>query len=230
MPRLRQNDSERTVGMVQTGMTHQAVADYFNVSRITISRPMIRLRQTGRTNDRLRNGKTRVTSQRQARHLRLIHLRNRMITAVDTARRTPGLAKFRILGQTVRRRLRESGLRAKRLVVGPNLQQRHRTTRLAWARTRRRWRLLTWQHIIFSDESRFSLCFSDGRYRVYRRRGERFTDQCVYESDRFGGGSVMVWAGICHDGRTQSKIVQGTLNAVKYRDDILDPIVLPFLQ
>ena len=47
---------------------------------------------------------------------------------------------------------------------------------------------------------------------------------------RFGGGSVMVWAGICHDGRTQLKIVQGTLNAVKYRDDILDPIVLPFLK
>ena len=36
----------------------------------------------------------------------------------------------------------------------------------------------------------------------------------------------MVWAGICHDGRTQLKIVQGTLNAVKYRADILDPIVL----
>jgi hypothetical protein len=29
---------------------------------------------------------------------------------------------------------------------------------------------------LFSDESRFSLRFSDGRYRVYRRRGERFTD------------------------------------------------------
>jgi len=35
---------------------------------------------------------------------------------------------------------------------------------------------------------------------------------------------------IYHDGRTQFKIVQGTLNAVKYRDDILDPIVLSFLQ
>jgi hypothetical protein len=52
----------------------------------------------------------------------------------------------------------------------------------------------------------------------------------VYESGRFEGGSVMVRAGICHDGRTQLKIVQGTLNAVKCREDILDPIVLPFLQ
>jgi hypothetical protein len=67
-------------------------------------------------------------------------------------------------------------------VVGLILKQRHMTAKLAWARSRRRWRLHTWQHIIFSNESRFSLRFSDGRYRVYRRRGERFTDQCVYES------------------------------------------------
>jgi hypothetical protein len=40
----------------------------------------------------------------------------------------------------------------------------------------------------------------------------------------------LVCAEICHDGRTQLKIVQGTLNAVKYRDDIHDPIALPFLQ
>jgi transposase len=40
------------MGMAQTGMTHQAAADHFNVSRITISRLMIRLQQTGRTNDR----------------------------------------------------------------------------------------------------------------------------------------------------------------------------------
>ena len=227
MPRLRQNDRERAVGMVQAGMTHQAVADHFNVSRITISRLTIRLRQTDRTNDRPRNGRSRVTSQRQDRHLRLIYLRNRTITAEDTARRAPGLANVRISDQTVHRRLRESGLRARRPVVGPILKQRHRTARLTWARARRCWRLHTWQHILFSDEFRFSLRFSDG---CYRRRGERFTDQCVYESDRFGGGSVMVWAGICHDGRTQLKIDQGTLNTVKYRDEILDPIVLPFLQ
>ena len=84
---------------------------------------------------------------------------------------------------------------------------------------------------MFSNESRFSLRFSDVRYRVYRRRrGERFTDQFVYKSDRCGGGSVMLWAGICLDGRTQLKIVQGTLNVVKNRDNVLDPIVLSFLQ
>ena len=80
MPRLRQNDREQAVGMVQAGMTHHAVADHFNASRITISRLVIRLRQTGRTNGRPRNDMPRVMLQRQDRHLRLIHLNIRMIT------------------------------------------------------------------------------------------------------------------------------------------------------
>jgi len=41
---------------------------------------------------------------------------------------------------------------------------------------------------------------------------------------------IVCTARIWHDGRTQLKVLQGTLNAVKYRDDVLDPIVLPFLQ
>ena len=102
MPRLRQNDRERAVGMVQAGMTHQAVADHFNVSKITIPRLMIRLRQTGRP----RSGRPRVTSQRQDRHLHLIYLWNRMKMADDTVHRTPGLTNVRFSGHTVRRRLR----------------------------------------------------------------------------------------------------------------------------
>jgi len=111
-----------------------------------------------------------VTSQRQDRYLRLIHLRNRMITAEDTTRRTPGLANVGMSGQTDRRRLPESGLRDRRPVVGSILNQRHMTARPVWARAYHRWRLQTRQHILFSDESRFSLRLCDGRYRVYRRR------------------------------------------------------------
>ena len=98
MPRLGQNDRKQTVGMIQAGMTHQAVADYFNVSRITISRLIIRIRQTGTTNDRPRSRRPYVTSQCQERHVCLINLQNRMLTAEDTARRTPGLPNVRISG------------------------------------------------------------------------------------------------------------------------------------
>jgi transposase len=138
MPKLRQNERERAVDMVQVGITHQTVADHFYVSRITLSMLMIRLRQTDRTNDRPRSDRPRVTAQCQDRQLRLIHLWNRKVMAQHTAHITPGLANVRISGQTVRRRLRECGLRARRSLVGAIHMQRHRIARLARARARSR--------------------------------------------------------------------------------------------
>ncbi|XP_041364110.1 uncharacterized protein LOC121379532 [Gigantopelta aegis] len=80
------------------------------------------------------------------------------------------------------------------------------------------------------DESRFHLDSSDGRSRVYRRVGERFSDACVVERRAFGGGSVMVWGGITLNGRTPIVVIDGNLKAVCYRDDITQAHVIPFVQ
>ena len=50
---------------------------------------------------------------------------------------------------------------------------------------------IDWANVMFSDESRFHLDSSDGRARVYRHPGERYSDACVVQRTRFGGGSVM---------------------------------------
>ena len=41
---------------------------------------------------------------------------------------------------------------------------------------------------------------------------------------------MMVWGGISHNGKAPLVTKNGTLNAQKYRDDILAPVVLPFMQ
>ena len=40
----------------------------------------------------------------------------------------------------------------------------------------------------------------------------------------------MIWGGISHVERTDLKVIDGNLNAAHYRDEILAPIVLPFLR
>ena len=40
----------------------------------------------------------------------------------------------------------------------------------------------------------------------------------------------MVWGGISHVGKTNLTIVVGNLNGIRYRDEILAPIVLPFIR
>uniref|UniRef100_A0A8L0DVW2 Nucleobindin 2a n=1 Tax=Oncorhynchus mykiss TaxID=8022 RepID=A0A8L0DVW2_ONCMY len=45
---------------------------------------------------------------------------------------------------------------------------------------------------------------------------------------RFGGGSVMVWGGISLGGRTALHVLaRGSLTAIRYRDEILRPLVRP---
>ena len=54
MPRLHQNEREQAVGMLLVGMAQTQITNHFNVSRMTIYRLMIRLRDTGNTSDRPR--------------------------------------------------------------------------------------------------------------------------------------------------------------------------------
>ena len=83
---------------------------------------------------------------------------------------------------------------------------------------------------MFSDESRFCLRKLDGRIKVWRRAGERFADCCTDRVTSFNGGSVMVWGGISLRGKTNLVIIKGNLNALRYRDEILDPVAIPYLR
>ena len=162
--------------------------------------------------------------------MRSQHLRDGKRTAARTAREIRGRHGGQISKQTVLRRLKERGIQPRRPYVGPKLTRRHRQARLTWCRNRQYWNAAQWRQILYTDESRFSLEHADGRTRVFRRTGERYVDACVDEADRFRGGSVMVRGGISHNGKTQLVTVNGTLNAQKNRDDILAPVVLPFMQ
>ena len=77
----------------------------------------------------------------------------------------------------------------------------------------------------------FCLTRGDGQIRVYHRRNEYHTEACTLERDQFGGGgSVMVWGGVSHHHWTELVVIAGNLNAMRYREDILLPQVVPSLQ
>ena len=43
-------------------------------------------------------------------------------------------------------------------------------------------------------------------------------------------GAVMVWGGIAHRGKSQLIVVEGTMIVIRYRDEILCPVAVPFMQ
>ncbi|TWW56334.1 hypothetical protein D4764_08G0003210 [Takifugu flavidus] len=85
---------------------------------------------------------------------------------------------------------------------GPVLTARHQRGRLAFAIDHQNWQLRHWHPVLFTNESRFNLSTCHRHERVWRCRGDRYAACNIIQSDRFGGGSVMVWGGISLEGRT----------------------------
>ena len=192
MVRLTDVQKGRAIALLMQGQRQQQVANHFGVNVSAIERLVRRLRETGHLADRPRSGRPRVTSRRQDRTIRLAHLRNRHLTATETALNTVGTHNRQISPKTVGSRLREIGLRARRPYVGLPLTQARRLRRMAWtAHAPRLFPMRQWRRVLFTDESRFTLYRADGRRRVYRRRGERFADACV----GIGLGVAPLWSG-----------------------------------
>ena len=88
------------------------------------------------------------------------------------------------------------------LVPGSPLNGQHVQDRLYFARTHVRWTIRDWTSVLFTDESRFCLDFTDKRQLVWRMSKEQFHYLNMAEHDHYGKGSVMVWTGISVNGKT----------------------------
>lgn len=229
-PGLTLDQRNVAIGMLTAGMRNKDVARHFHVNESTISRLRTKFRQTGSVKDRPRAGRPRKTTRREDNYIVTSSRRNRFLSAPKIAGLVRNATGTRICAKTVQRRLHSARLRSRRPYVGVPLTAGHRRARLNWATAHRRWARRQWNEVVFTDESRFNLSFSDGRVRIWRRRGERFQDPAnVVERDRYGGGSVMIWGGISNRAKTDIVSIQGNLNAVRYCNEVIRPVIVPFM-
>ena len=158
MARLTEVQRGQAIALLMQGQTQRQVAMQFGMNVSTIERLVHRLRETGRLADRPRTGRPRVTTQHQDRAIRLAHLRNRYVTATETANNTIGNHDRHIHPKTVRNRLREAGLRCRRPCVGLPLTRPRHVRRMAWlaAHAPRIFPMRQWRQVFFTDESRFT--------------------------------------------------------------------------
>ena len=226
MPRLNQNQWIQALTMLAPADNVSNVSRAYGCHSNTIIQLRLRSQQTGGVADRRRPGRPRVTNPQTDRFITPTHLRCRFQMATSSAR------QYGISKQTVLRRLRQAWqpIRPRRPYVGQVLTARHWVARLHWAQWHFRWGWQQWAQVLFSDESRFNLSHHDGGIRVFRRRGERFADNCLIERDRFGGESVMVLGGIMGRRQTNLIVVQCNLSAQGYINQILQLEAVPFLQ
>ncbi|GFT22296.1 transposable element Tcb1 transposase [Trichonephila clavipes] len=98
-----------------------------------------------------------------------------------------------------------------------------------WCDKRRMW-VPEWNEAIFTEESRICLQYHNVRIRVWRHRGERMLNSCVMHPHTDPTSDIMVWGGIGYYFCTPLVRIAGTLNSQRYISEVLEPVVLPYLQ
>lgn len=158
------------------------------------------------------------TNRRHAMHL---ITSRRAETAVDVAKSLRTIVDQPLSVDTVRRCLKEGGMKAVVKRKKPLLSARHKKERLDFALAHQYWTMDDWRRVVWSDETKINRLGSDGRKWAWKKAGEGLNDRLVQGTVKFGGGSVMVWGCMMWDGVGYATRIEGRMDGELYRS-ILD--------
>ncbi|GFY31143.1 transposable element Tcb1 transposase [Trichonephila clavipes] len=193
-------DRGRIISLREAGWSNRRIGRHLGRSDMVVARCWQQWITEGKVYRRGGSGRPRNTNDREDRAIRRVATSALTTSLASIQRHLPPSRHPVPSRETIRRRLTEVGLRS-----------RH------------------WRRVIFSDESRFSLSADDHRTRVWRRSGQRSDPAFIVERHTAISQGVTVWGAISWDSRSSLVVLQGTLTARRYVDDILTPIVLPML-
>ena len=123
MPRLKNDEQNQAIGMLNTGTSATVVSRHFGCTQKTIKHLQRLFRVTGNVADHPQSRKPGVTTAANDHYIVLQHLRNMRLTAAATGR------QYDIHPQTLRNRLTENvqPICAYRPYLGQILIRCHRT-------------------------------------------------------------------------------------------------------
>ncbi|GFU39742.1 transposable element Tcb1 transposase [Trichonephila clavipes] len=222
-------DRGRIVAYRYCGLSFREIDSRVGRNQTTVMRICKRWMQDGTTDRRGQSHPPQCTTSREDRQIVRMAGTDRSITSRTIAQHIESVTHHSVSARTIRRRLQQSGLSARRPLFGLPSTQNHRRLLRQSCNERRMW-VAEWNEVVFTDESRICLQHHDGRIRVWRHRGERMLNSCLVHLHAGPAPGIMVWGGIGYHSRTPLVRIAGTLSSQRYISEVVEPSVLPYLQ
>ncbi|GFX64377.1 transposable element Tc1 transposase [Trichonephila clavipes] len=220
---LTQFERGKIISLREGGFSYRAIGTHVQRDSSTVMRVWKQWTYEHRTTRKTSNGRQKVTSVRDDRHLL------RMAVNVGTASFRQFAARWSTATGLLMSDSAAPWIACKGAFIQDPLTTNHRWLHLQWAQEHRAWQA-DWHQVVFADESRFSLWDHDRRICVRHCAGERCLPEYVIERHSGITPKVMVWGAISYHVRSNLLRIEGNLNRNRYVREVLQPEVIPFLQ
>ncbi|GFT00059.1 transposable element Tcb1 transposase [Trichonephila clavipes] len=151
--------------------------------------------QEGTTDRCGRSHPPQCTTSCEDRQIVRMAVMDHSVTSRTIAQHIESVTHHSVSARSIRRRLQQSGLSARRPLLGLPLTQNHRRLRHQWCDERRMW-AGEWNEVVFTDESRICLQHHGVRIKVWRHCGEGMLNSSVMHRHTGPVPGIMVWGGI----------------------------------
>ena len=227
MKHISKEISNNIISLLDNGLSLRQIATQLGVSHTTVmrermkARPNIQKRQGGQPT------KLTITDKRQI--IRTI-TSGKVDTAVQLVQELRTTTTTHVGADTIRRSLKQAGMKAITKKKKPRLLPRHIRQRLDFALCHQHWTVEDWKRVIWSDETKINRLGSDGRKWAWKKRGDnQLADRHVQGTVKFGGGSLMLWGCMTAQGVGYTCRIDRRMDAEVYTG-ILDDYLLPTIE
>jgi transposase len=201
------------VSLLDSGLSGRQISARLNVGRSTVNRVRAATRHE---TEKPRAGRPAKLSVADKRRLVRTITSGKADNPVQVARELKHTVGVETSAQTVRRALKEVGLKAATKKRKPRLLPRHIRGRMDFALRHQHWTVEDWKQVVWSDETKINRLGSDGCKWVWRRSGDGLTARDVQGTVKFGGGSLMLWGCMTAEGVGYSCRIDGRMDAELY--------------
>lgn len=198
------------------GQTTRQIAQKTGISQSTVARTIKKYATTGSMKHAGGNGRPSKLSPRLKMSLKTFNKKNNRLSCRKMALQVKTELGIHVSHASVKNYLNAINIFAFSPIKKPLLSKKHIQKRYEASR---RWIKMsedTVKSIIFSDESKFNLFYSDGSIPVWRQPKTGHKTENICPTVKFGGGSVMVWGCFSYFGKGRLHFIDGIMDSAAY--------------
>jgi len=213
---LKDKDKYKIITQEEDENTYKKIASKVGVSKSTVSRTIRKFEKYGTVNHMGGNGRPPIIDSMISSFILNERRKNPKLSLRKMAILIYNELKIAISHITIKRWFNEHNIFAYTPISKPLLTANHIKRRFEAAK-----RILFMpeediKRIIFTDESKFNLFYSDGKISVWREPGSGLKPENLNKTVKHGGGSVMVWGCFSYHGVGRLVFIDGIMDAPAY--------------